>query len=157
MELVYILIIVFIGLGLIVLEVIVIPGSTIVGIIGFSCTVGGIYLAYRYHDYYIGNSVLSGSIIISGISLYIAIKFKVWEKFSVNKNITGKAKSNIIEGIAINDEGLALSALRPYGKGEFNDKEVEVVSLGQFIEPKTSIKIIKIEQEKIFVEPINKM
>lgn len=154
MELVYILIIVFIGLGLIVLEIIVIPGSTIVGIIGFSATVGGTYLAYRFHGYVAGNSVLAGSIIVSCLSLYLALKFKVWSRFSVNNEITGKSTSNIVEGIKIGDEGISTSSLRPYGKGEFNDKTVEIVSLGQMIETNTPIKIIKIEHQKIFVESI---
>lgn len=154
MELVYILIIVFIGLGLIVLEVIVIPGSSIIGIIGFSTTVGGIYLAYNYHGYGIGNGVLTGSILISGLSLYLAIKYKAWKRFSVNAEITGKSTSNISDGLAVGLEGISTSTLRPYGKGEFNSNTVEVVSLGQLIETNVPIRIVKIEQEKVFVEPI---
>ena len=155
MELVYILIIVFIGLGLIVLEIIVIPGSTIIGIIGFSTTVGGTYLAYRFHSYTTGNSVLAGSLLISCLTLYLAIKYKAWSRFSVNNDITGKSASNIVGGIKIGDEGISTSTLRPYGKGEFNDNTIEVVSLGQMIETNTPIRIIKIEHEKVFVEQIN--
>ena len=156
MELVYILIIVFVGLGLIVLEIIVIPGTTIVGILGFTCTVGGIILAYKYHDYTTGNYVLAGSIVVSIVSLYLAIKFKAWERFSVNQDISGKVTTNISEGIEPGKEGIALSSLRPYGTGEFDDNMVEVVSLGELIETNTPIRIVKIENQKIFVEPINK-
>lgn len=154
MELVYILLIVFLGLGLIVLEVIVIPGSSIVGVIGFCTTVCGTYLAYTYHGNSIGNGVLAGSIVVSVLALYLAIKYKAWKRFSINNEITGKSTSNIREGLIVGLEGITSSTLRPYGKGEFNENTVEVVSFGQLIETNTPIRIVKIDQEKVFVEPI---
>ena len=155
MELIYIILIAVIGLSLIVVEVLVIPGSSIVGFIGFGITVGTIYMAYRFHGSQAGTIVLGGSVVISGGFLYYAIKYKVWERFSLNKEIDGHVSSNVNEKISVGLEGIAVSALKPYGKAEFDDETYEVVTHGSFVDVGTLIRIVKVESEKIFVQPIN--
>ena len=64
-----------------------------------------------------------------------------------------------IEGTPINvtvgDEGIALSALRPIGKGEINGQVMEVRSFGELVDAESRIKVAKIDKRKIFVELIN--
>ena len=156
MELYYILFIVFFGLALIILELIIIPGSSIIGFLGFGITILGIYLGYRYHGLVTATAIGGASILISGVTLYIAIKMKVWKKFSLNSHIEGTAALNINEFIKVGDEGIALSDLRPYGKAEFADKEYEVASLGNFIEANVGLRVLKLEGQKIFVESLKK-
>ena len=54
----------------------------------------------------------------------------------------------------VGDEGVSVSSLRPIGKASFNDEEMEVRSLGEFIEEKQPIKIIEIDNKKIVVSKI---
>ena len=57
--------------------------------------------------------------------------------------------------LKIDQEGITISALRPIGTASFNDEYVEVATLGQFLDPKTRIKIIEINNKQIIVEPLN--
>lgn len=156
MELIYIILIAVIGLALILVEVMVIPGSSIIGFIGFGITVGAIYMAYRFHGSDAGTIVFASCAVVSGGFLYYAIKYNVWRKFSLNTEIDERVYSNVNDRIPVGTEGKALSALRPYGKAEFNEEAYEVVTQGSFVDAGSLIKIVKIEQEKIFVQLINK-
>ena len=52
------------------------------------------------------------------------------------------------------DEGETLSSLKPIGKALIKEHELEVRSSGNFIAEKQKIKVIKIDNNKIFVEPL---
>jgi len=150
-----IIIIVLLGLILILAEVFFIPGTTVVGIAGGIIMAAGIYLSYKYLGNTQGTIILASSISISGFLLYLSFKMRVWEKFSIKTEITGKVNTIEGKGLKAGDEGKARSAIRPMGAAEFNGLIVEVSSLGGFIDAGTKIKIIKISKSKIFVKSIN--
>ena len=52
------------------------------------------------------------------------------------------------------DVGVALSTLRPIGKGEFENEVLEVRSLGELVPTDSKIRVIKVNKREIFVEPI---
>ena len=62
------------GVGLLVVEIIFVPGTTIVGIIGFLCSGWGIYLGYEYFGKTGGSFVLVGSIIFNAFVIIYAFK-----------------------------------------------------------------------------------
>ena len=47
--------------------------------------------------------------------------------------------------------GVALTDLRPSGKALFGERLVDVVSLGDFIEAKTPIRVIEVEGARVVV------
>jgi membrane-bound ClpP family serine protease len=57
--------------------------------------------------------------------------------------------------LSIEDEGVATSSLKPVGKAEFEGKQYEVTSVGGFLDTGIKVKVIKIDRNKIIVEPIN--
>jgi len=52
-------------------------------------------------------------------------------------------------------EGIALSALRPIGKGEFGGNVAEVKTAGEYIGAGESIRVIQVATNYIIVEKIN--
>ena len=146
-------VLILIGLGLIGVELIVIPGTTVVGIIGVVSMITGIYMAYSNHGTMIGHYTLGiSTIIVVGLSI-AGYKTFTSQRFSVKQVIDGKV--NVIEvPVKVGDKGKALSALRPSGKGKINDNKYEVTSMGEFIEVKQSIEVIKVDGNKIFVKKI---
>ena len=60
-------------------------------------------------------------------------------------------RMNFVVGL----EGLALSALRPVGKGEFGGNVAEVRTSGEYIDAGMSIRIIKVSSNQILVEKID--
>ena len=63
-----------------------------------------------------------------------------------------KVDKNRYENLKVGDLGLSTSSLKPYGKGNFNNKTYEVKSSENFIDEGKKIKIINILQDKILVK-----
>lgn len=143
------------GVALILVEIIFIPGTTIVGFGGLGLVIGGVVLAYRDLGTRSGTLVLVLSVIICGAVAYISFKAGVWNKFSMHTTNTSKFNDDLKPGLFINDQGLAVSDLRPMGKAEFGNRTFEVKTIGNFVKSGTKVKVIKLDDHNtIFVEPI---
>jgi membrane-bound ClpP family serine protease len=143
-----------IGLALIILELVFIPGTTVVGLLGLVFTIVGIVITYNHFGSDVGLWVLLITLTITAISLFYSFKSGSWSKFSLKSSINSKVNEGSTSLLQVGDEGITLSALRPMGKAEFNEKIFEVSSQGNFIEPKQKIKIIQISSQQIIVEPV---
>lgn len=155
-ELITVIILVFIGVALIIVEVLFIPGTTVVGILGFLFAAGGIYLAYQNLGNQAGHLILGITAVVTIISVIISFKSGVWNKFALKGAINSRVNEGIKTGLSEGDIGKTTSALRPIGKAEFNEKIFEVTTLSAYLAADIKIKIIKIERNKIIVEPLKK-
>jgi len=143
------------GLGLIIIEIIFVPGTTIVGIIGLLFSIFGIYLSYDYFGPSVGNVVLTITAAITVISFVISIRSGVWEKLGLKSANLSRVNEGYNLDLNVGDEGMTISALRPVGKAEFGDKVYEVTTMGNFLGSGERVKIIKIRVNKIYVELVN--
>lgn len=150
-----IILLIITGLILILVEVIFIPGTTIVGIVGFIITCVGIYITYEEHGATAGNYVLAGSGLLSVLGLVYSFRSKSWNKFSLKNINNGKVNEGYSNDLSVEIEGVAISDLKPIGKAEFNNKSYEVKSKGEFIPAGNKLKIIQIEGNRIIVESLN--
>ena len=143
------------GILLIIAEILFVPGTTVVGILGIASSIFGVYLSYDYFGAATGTWFTVGSAIIFAVALYYSFKSKTWDKFSLKDSLQGKVNENLTSGLESGMEGIAISTLKPIGKAEFNNKEYEVKTTGQYVESGQQLKILKIEKNNIIVEPIN--
>ncbi len=149
---IFILALILIGLFLLVMEILVIPGTGVVGIIGIAMVVFGIYLTYTNYGNLAGNFTLGGTFAFSIIILIIAIRSKTWNMFSLKSTIEGKVNVHNENFIKIGEIGKSISRLAPMGKANFNGKYFEVSSTGDFIDEGKEIVIVKIDHNKIYVK-----
>lgn len=156
MEWIIITALILFGLGLIIVEVIFVPGTTIVGIAGLIIGGYGVYLSYTSFGTTTGHIVLSVSLLSSLIGLVLALKSKSWERFSLKESNNGRVNDDFKYQWEVGAEGETVSSVRPVGKAIFTDKIVEVRSNGAYIKEHEKVKIIRIDQNKIYIEPINK-
>jgi membrane-bound ClpP family serine protease len=143
------------GLALIVVEILFVPGTTIVGLLGFACTITAIFGAYNLFGSPAGNYFLVGSVVTFSVVIYLSFRSNLWMKFANKKAITSKVNEGMLESMLEGMEGVTVSDLKPVGNAEFNKKVMEVVSSGNLIETGQPIKIIKIKDNRIFVAPLN--
>lgn len=143
------------GIAIIIAEIIFVPGTTVVGFFGFFVGVYGVYRSYDLYGSETGNWVLIISTLLTLSAIYFSFRSNAWERFAQKGKITSKVNENLTSELNVGEEGITLSSLKPIGKAEFGYKEFEVSSLGNFIEENTPVKILKIERNKIHVEPIN--
>ena len=142
------------GLILIVVEVLFVPGTTIVGILGFIFEIGGIYLAYEYFGETTGTIVLGSAFIISSGCIILSFKSGLWKKLSLKGEHTSKVNEGKTSDLFVGLEGITLSSLKPIGKALFNEKEYEVKTFGKFLYNDEKIAIVKLENNTIIVENI---
>jgi membrane-bound ClpP family serine protease len=149
-----ILALLLIGLSLIIVELVFIPGTTVVGLLGLVFTITGVIVSYNHFGDQIGFYVLMGVLVTTAASLYFSFRSGAWSRFSLKSSIDSKVNEGILESIHVGDEGLTISALRPIGKASFKDKVLEVKTSGTYLDQGQRVKIILIQANTIFVEPL---
>lgn len=143
---------VVVGMVFLLLEILVVPGSTVVGIVGAGMMVGGVYLSYSNFDAQIGHLTLAVTMIFIIVSMGVALKSKTWKKMMLNEEVKGKV--NVVEEDVIKkyDEGITITRLNPMGKALINDEYYEVSSKDDYISENSPIVVVKVEGNKIIVK-----
>ena len=154
MEWLPIAIFILLGLVLIIVEIIFVPGTTVVGIMGFLSMAYGIFLSYASFGNTVGTGTLIGTLIVSVVLLYWSFRNKSWERFSLKSTVSAKVNEDFPFKPEVGDKGISVSALRPIGKAAFGEHEIEVSSHGGFIDENSKIEVLRIEGSKIIVTPI---
>ncbi|MCD4697285.1 MAG: hypothetical protein K8S16_13695 [Bacteroidales bacterium] len=144
-------VLIIIGFLFLLLEILVLPGTNVAGIIGFVLIAIGIWQAY-YYGTLAGSLTLGGSVILSVIFLYVALKSGTWKKASLKKSINSKVNLVDIKRIKTGDTGKTISRLAPMGKAYLNGEYYEVRSNGELIDEGKEVEIIKIDNNKITVK-----
>ena len=128
-----ILAIILIGLFLAVVELYLIPGTTVVGLIGALIVIIGVYMAFSHHGLKAGMITMLATIVISAVMFVGAFKMFASGKFAVQEEIDGKVDQLKDVQVEVGDLGKALGAIKPYGKALVNGSRIEVQSNGDFI------------------------
>lgn len=143
------------GLLLVVAEVVFVPGTTVVGLVGFIFLIIGVGLSFKYFGGEVGWILLASTSVGCGGLLYFSFNTNTWNRFSLKSAIQSKVNEGEMEHFAVGMEGQTVSALRPIGKAELNNQTVEVKTTGDYLDSGSKIRIIKIISNQIIVEPIN--
>ncbi|MFA3783214.1 nodulation protein NfeD [Melioribacteraceae bacterium 4301-Me] len=153
-----------IGVILLLLEIFVIPGFGIAGILGIVLIIVGLFLGL------IPDFNLAGSTFISKAAFQLALTFvataaaifvlsrflpksNLWNNLILKTNIDVKSgyTSDINLKDLINLGGIAITDLRPSGIAVVNGKRLDVVTEGDYIKRNTPIIVIQVIGSKIIV------
>ena len=151
------------ALILIVLELFVIPGFGIAGILGlfvlgyatwrifegdaiaafaYTSIIGGCLLAMLFWLFYTGK-----------LGRFLILSDSIGKSSQSPQVVTNTAPLENLSQF-VDKEGLALSDLRPAGIARINDERVDVVTQGDFINANTAIKVLRIEGNRVIVKAI---
>lgn len=145
-----------IGLALMIVELVFIPGTTLVGLLGVIFMIFGIAVTYRHFGSDTGMYVLIGSSALSLALFVISFRTNAWKRFSLKTSNDGKVNEGMLLQYVVGEEGITTTTLRPVGKMNIHDQQLEVKAMGGgYIESGTRVRIFKIESNQIIVEPIN--
>lgn len=148
-----IIIVLLIGLALVALEIVALPGG-VSGVFGGILVAVGVWQTYSQYGSTAGNIVLIASIVIGISMLAILMKSGTWKRFSLNEESNGKTNVPDKNSITVGAQGKSLSRLAPSGNATFGDIIAEVHSEGDFIDEGTPIEVTEIEGYKITVKKI---
>lgn len=150
-----VIILIVIGLILIIVELVFIPGTTLIGILGFVLAGIGIWIGYEALGTNTGHFILGASVLIAVAAFFYSFRTDAWARFSLNEQIKSRVNDEYQHGLKVGDEGITISALRPQGTALFKDRHHEVQTKGEFIAPNTEVRIISLNQNKITVEEVS--
>ncbi len=139
------------GLGLILMELFLLPGLSFAGICGIAALVGADYLAYVNISSTAGHIVLFVSLGILALGVYLFIKARTLEKMALTTDIESKVDL-ISDKIKLGDKGKTTSRLAPMGKVFINDITVEAKSTVGFIEENQEVEVIEINGNIVTVK-----
>jgi membrane-bound ClpP family serine protease len=144
---------IIIGIIFLLLEILVVPGTTLVGLAGAGLMVGGIVTAFSTYGVQAGVLTLAGSLVLSVLAIALALKSNTWRKAMLGTEIDGRV--NVVEPdtVLAGDEGIAITRLNPMGKAMIKDDFYEVTSKDNLINENTPIVVVKVEGNKIIVKP----
>ncbi|WP_114747775.1 NfeD family protein [Pleomorphovibrio marinus] len=140
------------GAILVMVEVIFIPGTTVIGGLGLVFTTIGIYYAYSTLDAVTATLFLAGALLLNFGFIVYGFKKGVWDKFSLKDTNTGRSFDDRLLGLELGQEGITRSSCRPFGKVEFGDELYEAKSDSGFIPAGTKVRIAKLEENKIIIK-----
>lgn len=151
-----IILLIVVGVFLLALEVFVIPGFGVSGILGMGALITGIFL--------VTNSLLEGvlftggALVVLGIITYLSFRSartrRLWKKFSLTTRQTSKGgyvAPKVQYETYLGRAGTSLTQLRPAGTADFEGEHLDVVTEGGFIGPGIGIKVIAVEGTRIIV------
>jgi membrane-bound ClpP family serine protease len=143
---------VVVGIIFLLLEVLVVPGTTVVGFLGAAMMAGGIYLSYSEYGSMAGTITLGTTLVFSVVAVGIAIRSGTWKKAMLDTAIDGKVNQLDVEKVKVGYEGKTVTRLNPVGKAIINEEFYEVVSKDNLIDENTKIVVLKVEGNKIIVK-----
>ena len=130
---------ILLGILLLLIEFLIIPGVTIAGIGGFILIAGGIFSAYRLYGAKFGNITLAITVLVLIIIFAFALRSRTWKKIALNNKINSSVDNIKKEGrFTVGERGKTITRLAPIGKAMFNNKIIEAKSLSGYIDENTS-------------------
>lgn len=144
------IVLILIGLLLIIVEIIIVPGFGVPGIVGGIVLVIGLYLGYS-HNVNFGVAITFVTAIVCVALGYWAFKGNALNKMTLHNAVKGKVNNERVANITIGQEGITTSRLSPTGDARFDEKNVEVQSISGYIDVNCAVVIEKIENNTIFV------
>lgn len=145
-----VIIVLALGLLLLTLEIVALPGG-IAGVCGFLLIVFGVWQSFILWGITVGTWVLIGSVIICALLLAIFMKTKTWKRFSLNEESDSAVNQIEDPAIAIGTRGTTVARLAPTGKALIDGKLMEVHAINKFIDPDRPIEVVAIEGYRIDV------
>jgi membrane-bound serine protease (ClpP class) len=161
-----------VGLSLILVEVLVLPGFGFAGIGGIVCLVTGLYLSltripipqYEWDYQRINDAATTLGVGISTFALFVIVSFFVLPRTPMFRWLTLANAQDVDAGYIVQTEaeeragvglrGVATSVLRPAGRGRFDGVTMDIVTRGEYIERGRPVRIIEVEGNRYVVEEV---
>ena len=153
MSLTGIIIILLIALLLIFLEIFVLPGINVAGILGLLLMIAGIYLGYRQIGAPTAHYILATTLVLGTLIMFFGLRSSTWRKVALDTAIDSKVSDDVSVNVKVGDRGTALTRLGPIGTVLINGMTFEAKS-ANITDAKTEIEVTEIDGNEIIVKPL---
>jgi len=150
---VYALLFLTLGILLVAIEIVLIPGVGLVGLLGFALMTYGVYLSWANYGPMWGIISLLGGGIGAAITVFGFMRSPLGKRLVLSNQQVGEP-SDLPERAneLVGNQGMALTDLRPSGMVQIQGERLDVVALdGEYIEKGTTVEVVRIAQNSVIV------
>lgn len=148
-----ILIVILVGLTLIALEIVALPGG-VAGICGGIMLAVGIWQTYAHYGTTAGNIVLASSLLFEIVLILILLKSGTWKRIALKEQIDSRTNELDSNNVKVGMHGKSITMLKPAGNAMIGNTLTEVHSIGGSIKEGTEIEVVQVEGGKVTVKAV---
>ena len=155
MEFFFLSMMILLGVVLLVVEVALIPGLGLTGIVGAAFMIAAIVYAFIGVSTLVGWLTLIGSILICVLLIVWAVYGKSLDKVALKEKIDSSVADPNIATLSVGMRGVAVTRLASIGNAEFDGTVVEVaVRNGNFVDADENVEIVLIKDGTVYVKKV---
>lgn len=145
------------GIALILVELHVLPGHGVAGMLGVGALVASVVLSFGLPFIAGALQALAVAIVLSAIAFALLQRVLPENAFVRRLSFAGAQGPDYVASSDFRSllgmKGVAVSFLRPVGLASFGDRRVDVLSEGDFVPSGTPVRVTRVEGARIFVRP----
>lgn len=142
------------GFALILIEVYLVPGFNVIGILGALVIVFAIGYVYSESGLVGGTLALAAALAGGGLLGYVLWTSGAWNRFILATNLRKdegvRAREHAHRSRHLGKSGVALTPLRPTGIVEVEGERIEVVTEGEFIAAGSQVRVVAMDRRRYF-------
>lgn len=147
------IIVLMLGVLLLTLEIVVLPGG-IAGLFGAILIGLGVWQTYALFGNTTGTIVLLCAVALVVLTLILFLRKRTWQRFSLNEEVTSRV-NEVETAVKVGSRGNTISRLAPTGKALIDGRQVEVHAVNKFIDPDRPVEVVAIEGYRIDVVEVS--
>lgn len=146
---------VLVGLALVVIEVMLVPGLNVIGVGGVLGMAVGVVLAFVEFGPAGGLVVLVGTVAAAGGLFYVMWESGAWDRLilsdSLRRDADADREGDETRARLLGQAGHAVTPLRPTGVAEIGGERLEVTTEGAFVASGSRLRVVAIDRRRTIV------
>ncbi|NUN16248.1 MAG: hypothetical protein HUU55_21685 [Myxococcales bacterium] len=143
------------GILLLAVEITVLPGFGVIGLLGALLTLGASAIAWSHYGVVVGGTVIGVSVVISGVLIWWAPRSRTGKKLILNSELRPDTTPEKWTQEWVGLVGVVDSVLRPSGTIRINDYKLDVVAQGgEWVEVGTRVRVVEVSTNSVVVVPV---
>lgn len=151
----YALLLLVLGFALVLLEIFVIPGFNIFGILGLGTVLVGVWYAHAA----LGPGAAVGVALLGLAGTFVLVRLLVrhraWRRLVLHSETSREQGFDSAPpglGALVGQVGRTVSPLRPGGRALFGEQTVDVVTQGGFVEAGAAVEVLSVAGNRVVVQ-----
>ena len=150
----FIIALVISALLLLLVELFVIPGSSLAAMLSAICLVWAVAYAFINISALAGIITLIIALILGSCVLIAFMRSKTLDKVALKEEVASTLDRSVAAQVQVGDKGYAVTRLALIGNAEINGHIVEVRSADGFLNEKTPVVVTRVTDNEIIVQEI---
>jgi len=142
------------ALFLFIVELFLVPGTSLAGFLAAGCALYGIYYAFVH----LGTTAGLITVLVTAVLLVLTIiafmRSKALDRVSLHSEIDSNVANEDAKYVEVGDTGVTTTRLTLIGQADIGGHIVEVKSADGFLDAKTPVRVTRIADGYIMVEKI---